>query len=137
MPDTGMLLTVRRLDRADASGWAVLRRQALELHPLAFGATVPDEPYLLVERFLERVVPADEAAVGALLLQRAISHARTWAGVEQIHLTVSEAAVEAQRLYAAHGFRPWGREPRALQWAGTYVDEIRMVLDLVASRQTA
>jgi RimJ/RimL family protein N-acetyltransferase len=47
-----------------------------------------------------------------------------------LHLGVTDAAVSARRLYEAAGFRSWGREPRALQWEGRFVDEFHLVLDL-------
>jgi GNAT superfamily N-acetyltransferase len=68
--------------------------------------------------------------VGRALLDAVIEHARTWKGVEQLHLAVSATAHAAPRLYARAGFRPWGREPRALRWDGTDVDEDHLVLYL-------
>lgn len=59
----GEPLTVRRLGPDDAAAWAALRKEALESHPLAFGASVPDDPAVLAEQFLERVAPAEEAAI--------------------------------------------------------------------------
>lgn len=67
---------------------------------------------------------------GRSLLEAAIGQARSWPGVEQLQLSVTEAADEARRLYAAAGFREWGRESRSLRWEGEYVDEIHLVLDL-------
>jgi GNAT superfamily N-acetyltransferase len=165
--------TIRKLDRNDAGAWAELRLEALENHPLAFGASIPDNPRALAELFLERLSSAEESAVfgaffdsslvgvvgvrhsagakelhkamilgmyvtarsrrnGAarLLLSAAVEHARTWSGVEQVQLAVSEVAQEAHRLYQSFGFREWGREPRALCWKGRYAGEIHMVLDL-------
>ena len=51
-------------------------------------------------------------------------------GVEQVHLSVSEAPDSAKALYARAGFVAWGREPRALRWQGAAVDETHMMLDL-------
>lgn len=68
--------------------------------------------------------------VGRALLDAAIQHARTWDGVELIHLTVAVSAHAASRLYTRAGFRTWGREPRALRWQSTEVDEDHLVLDL-------
>jgi GNAT superfamily N-acetyltransferase len=70
--------------------------------------------------------------VGGRLLATAIQHARTEPGVEQIHISVSDVAPDALKLYEQNGFRAWGREPRALCWAGCYADEIHLVLDLAA-----
>jgi GNAT superfamily N-acetyltransferase len=67
--------------------------------------------------------------VARALLAAAIDHARTWS-VDQLHLSVSESAVAAKRLYAAAGFRAWGTEPRALQWDGRFVEEHHLVLDV-------
>ena len=167
------ICTVRKLDRDDAEAWASLRQEALESHPLAFGATIPEDPKTLVESFLTRLSPNEESAVfgafigdsligtvgirrnpggkerhkaliwgmyvsvgsrregvGAMLLRRAIQQARSWAGVEQVHLAVSEVAEGARRLYEGNGFQEWGREPRALCWEGRWADESHMVLDL-------
>lgn len=73
---------------------------------------------------------------GSLLLRAAIDQARSWTGVEQVHLTVSEVAIEARRLYDKNGFREWGREPRALCWQGRCADESHMILDLREPRPT-
>lgn len=165
--------TVRKLDHDDAGAWALLRREALEAHPLAFGASIPDDPRLLVEFILARLDSTEESAIfgaftdttmigmigirrdagkkerhkaliwgmyvtaverrcgaGAMLVVTAIQQARSWDGIEQVHLSVSDVATEAKRLYEKHGFEEWGREPRALCWDGRFVDEIHMVLYL-------
>jgi GNAT superfamily N-acetyltransferase len=67
---------------------------------------------------------------GSLLLREAIDRARSWDGLEQVHLTVSEVAIEARRMYERQGFKAWGREPRALVWEGRAADEHHMVLML-------
>jgi GNAT superfamily N-acetyltransferase len=151
------ICTVRKLDRDDAEAWALLRREALEAHPLAFGATIPEDSKTLVESFITRLTSNGESAVfgafiddsligiagvrrnpggkerhkaliwgiyvtagsrrkgvGAMLLRTAIRQARSWAGVEQVRLAVSEVAEGARRLYERNGFQEWGREPRAL-----------------------
>ena len=69
---------------------------------------------------------------GSSLLQAAIEKARQWPGVLQIHLSATEAAEEAGRLYERAGFREWGREPRALCWEGRFVAERHLVLPLDA-----
>jgi GNAT superfamily N-acetyltransferase len=167
------ICTVRKLDRDDAEAWASLRQEALEAYPLAFGATIPEDPKTLVESFLSRLTPNEESAVfgafigdsligiagirrnpgrkerhkaliwgmyitegsrrkgiGAALLRTAIRQARSWSGVEQVHLAVSEVAEGARRLYERNGFQEWGREPRALCWEGRCADESHLVLDL-------
>lgn len=73
---------------------------------------------------------ARKRGIGRALLAAAIEHARGWPEVEQLHLSVTEPAVGARRLYEAAGFRSWGREARALAWDGRFVDEIHFVLDL-------
>ena len=164
--------TIRRLDPENAEAWAALRREALESHPLVFGASVPDDPDSLVESIRARLASEEScvlgafagaslvgivgvrrdtgkkerhksliwgmfvslthrrSGVGAALLQTAIEHARSWPGVEQVQLAVSEVAEDARRLYERNGFQPWGREPRALCWEGRSVDETHMILDL-------
>ena len=57
------ICTVRKLDRDDAEAWALLRQEALEAHPLAFGATIPEDPKTLVESFLTRLTSNGESAV--------------------------------------------------------------------------
>jgi RimJ/RimL family protein N-acetyltransferase len=68
--------------------------------------------------------------VGALVLEAAVNHARGWSGVRQVHLSVTAASPAARRLYERAGFVVWGREPRALGWQGTFIDEYHLVLEL-------
>jgi len=165
--------SVRRLVRADAEALVPLRREALERHPLAFGATADKDRGLVLE-FLHTVLEDPEVAAifgsfedgalmgmvglvregnakrchkaviwgmyvserarrrgtGRALMEAAVAHARGWDGVLQIHLSVTAASPEARALYEKVGFRAWGREPKALQWEGRFVDEDHMVLDL-------
>lgn len=165
-------MNIRRLHPEDAASLVALRREALESHPLAFGASIDDDRARSLE-FVQTsladskqavfggfegenligmvgvirapqvkarhkailwgmyVSPqAREKGVGRALLEAAIEQARAWPGVEQLHLGVTDAAVAAKRLYEAAGFWIWGREPRALQWEGRFVDEFHLVLDL-------
>jgi RimJ/RimL family protein N-acetyltransferase len=55
--------TIRPLGSNDADGWARLRLEALEKHPLAFGASVPDDPRILLEIAHDRLRSNDESAV--------------------------------------------------------------------------
>ena len=176
MPDThnadAKRYDVRKLESTDGESWASLRREALENHPLAFGATVPENPDELVQIFTQRLAETEAALFGAfsgkllvgavgirrnpglkerhkaliwgmyvssanrrggagrMLLQAAMDQARAWPGVKQIHLTVSDVALDAKRLYEKTGFRAWGCEPRALCWRGEYVSETHMVRSL-------
>jgi RimJ/RimL family protein N-acetyltransferase len=164
---------VRRLEGADAQDWAVLRREALETHPLAFGSSVPNDPQLLVEFILARLDTPEESAVfgafidntmvgiigirrdtgkkelhkssiwgmyvnaknrrsgiGKMLLDATIQEARSYPGVEQVGISVSDVATDAKKLYEKVGFQAWGTEPHALYWDGCYADEIYMILKL-------
>lgn len=73
---------------------------------------------------------ARERGAGRRLLEAAIAVARSWPGVEQVHLSVTETSMEAWRLYESAGFREWGREPRSVLWEGRYVEEIHMMLEV-------
>lgn len=73
---------------------------------------------------------ARRSGAGTALLAAAIERARSWPGVVQVHLSVSETAEDARRLYARAGFREWGNEPRALEWDGRFADERHLVLDI-------
>lgn len=72
---------------------------------------------------------ARSGGAGRALLNAAIRQAREW-GLVQLQLGIMETALTAKRLYEAAGFRSWGREPRALQWKGLFVDEYHLALDL-------
>lgn len=76
---------------------------------------------------------ARRSGIAEQLLRTAIQQARDWPGVELIHLTVSEFAPEARRLYEKLGFEAWGNEPKALLHQGRYVSELHMTLDLTAT----
>lgn len=55
--------SVRKLRRDDAQAWALLRREALAAHPLAFGASLPDDLGDLVEFVLSRMSSGEESVV--------------------------------------------------------------------------
>jgi RimJ/RimL family protein N-acetyltransferase len=164
---------IRLLDPDDADAWAALRHEALIAHPLAFGASAPENPDDLVAVARERLAPSGDAVVfgalvddrlvgtvgirrqpglkerhkgliwgmyvsdaarrsgvGAALVKAALEHAGRMPGIVQVHLAVSEVAIEAQSLYARYGFRAWGREPRALCHEGRFIGELHMVVML-------
>jgi len=66
---------------------------------------------------------------GRALLDAAVTQARAW-GVEQVQLSVTDAAPQAKRMYESAGFTSWGHQPRTLGWQGRFVDESHMLLDL-------
>ena len=55
--------TIRQLEANDAEAWAMLRQEALELHPLAFGASPPDDADQLVQAFTRIIVTEREHVV--------------------------------------------------------------------------
>jgi len=66
--DTAIPFTIRMLNPGDARAWAELRLEALETHPLAFGASLPGEFNDLVESARDRLkVSEDSAAFGAFV----------------------------------------------------------------------
>ena len=70
------------------------------------------------------------------LLRAALDHARTLPGAEWVHLSVSDAAPEARRLYEREGFTVWGTEPDALRHDCQTVVEHHMALYLRAGGST-
>jgi len=68
--------------------------------------------------------------VGSELLDAVLRHARGLTGVSWVHLCVTSAAPEAQRLYERAGFRVWGTEPDALRHNGVTVTDYHMALHL-------
>lgn len=64
--------------------------------------------------------------LGYAAVSRAIEHARTWAGVESVRLSVVESQASARRLYERLGFVAWGIEPDALRIAGRAYDDVHM-----------
>ena len=68
--------------------------------------------------------------VGRALLDAAVEQARSWPGILQVHISVTDTATEARHLYESAGFVEWGVEPRALGMDGRFVTEYHLVLDL-------
>jgi ribosomal protein S18 acetylase RimI-like enzyme len=72
--------------------------------------------------------------LGASLLAAAIGFARSMPGVTHLHLSASDTAGAARRLYERMGFQTWGIEPASLQVNGRLVDVHHMVLPLARSK---
>jgi RimJ/RimL family protein N-acetyltransferase len=64
------------------------------------------------------------------LLEAAIQFACSLEGVRFVHLSVSERAVAAGKLYEKLGFVAWATEPSALNVDGVDVSEQHMILRL-------
>jgi RimJ/RimL family protein N-acetyltransferase len=68
--------------------------------------------------------------LGRDVVSAAIATARTWPGVEQVQLSVSNNAPAARALYDSLGFIPWGVEPDCLRIDGRSYSEVHMSLRL-------
>ena len=68
--------------------------------------------------------------IGRALLLAAIERANQQAGLIQLHLAVVSENARAIGLYRSLGFESYGREPRALNVNGRYLDEELMLLRL-------
>ncbi|HEV8712455.1 MAG TPA: GNAT family N-acetyltransferase [Candidatus Binatia bacterium] len=55
--------TVQRLGPNEVGAVVALRREALALHPLAFSASPPDDPELLIDSFRSLLALPEEAAI--------------------------------------------------------------------------
>lgn len=66
--------------------------------------------------------------IGDALVGRVIQHARQQVAVLQAAVAVDNAAAAA--LYRRAGFKPYGREPRALRVDGRDIDEELLTIDL-------
>jgi ribosomal protein S18 acetylase RimI-like enzyme len=64
------------------------------------------------------------------LLEAAIRYARTLDGIASLHLSVSDSAIAAQRLYESVGFKTWGIEPDAIRVGGHSRSDYHMHLSL-------
>lgn len=70
------------------------------------------------------------------LMTAVLDRVETFAGLDQVNLTVAVPQVAAQELYRSLGFGIWGREPGALKIDGETVDEFCMVLPLPRPSRT-
>lgn len=68
--------------------------------------------------------------IGRALMESIIQNANEYPGLQQVLVTVTTEQIAARRLYESLGFRPFGREPRAICVSGRYVDEDYLVLML-------
>lgn len=68
--------------------------------------------------------------VGKALVERAIAHARTMNGLEQITLIGVASNLGARQLYVSAGFEPYGIEPCGLKVNGECYDLEMMILRL-------
>ena len=66
--------------------------------------------------------------LGRKMMQTLLERGSGMDGVEQILLSVATTQNAAVGLYHSLGFEPFGREPRALQVRGRFIDEEYMVL---------
>ncbi|MEH6987423.1 GNAT family N-acetyltransferase [Cytobacillus firmus] len=73
---------------------------------------------------------ARKNGIGKSLVSKAVEKARSWDGVEQIHLAVMSENMPAKKLYASFGFEVYGKERHALKIDGKYFDEDLMALFL-------
>lgn len=77
------------------------------------------------------VAPAQRGrGLARLLMQAAITHARTMRGIRQVQLSVTANNAPAAALYASLGFDVYGNEPEALCVNGKLYDEALMSLPL-------
>ena len=70
------------------------------------------------------------SGIGRLLMTEAINKAKTLGSIEQVNLTVNAGNLAAKKLYSSLGFKPFGKEIRAIKIGKTYYDEEYMVLFL-------
>ncbi|MFM9995753.1 MAG: N-acetyltransferase family protein [Phycisphaerales bacterium] len=81
------------------------------------------------------VTPAARGSgLGARIMRGVFDHARSWAGVTSVGLSVSVRSLGAIRLYERMGFARWGLEPGALVLDGRAHDEVHMVASLDNAR---
>jgi len=71
---------------------------------------------------------ARRQGLGRSVLSELIRLARTWPGVSNLQLSVSDRSAQALALYESLGFAAWGREPDALRIGDGSAAEIHMIL---------
>lgn len=65
--------------------------------------------------------------VAGRLMDKLISYAENWRGLEQLHLMVVTENEKAKSLYIRHGFEIYGTELRSMKTEEKYIDEDLMV----------
>jgi ribosomal protein S18 acetylase RimI-like enzyme len=68
--------------------------------------------------------------LGRAVVEACMHHARTWAGVDSVALSVSSEGTAARALYESLGFIAWGTEPDSLRVDGSSVSQHHMLLNL-------
>ena len=68
--------------------------------------------------------------VGRKMLEKVLERAASIDGLQQVLLSVTVTQTAAAHLYRSLGFTPFGREPRALQVNGRFIDEEYLMLHL-------
>jgi RimJ/RimL family protein N-acetyltransferase len=129
------------------ASWAVARLAASPANPHGFALGAFDGAELVGTIVLETTARAklrhcadvigmlvDERyagrGVGAALLHQLVARARAIAGLESLHLTVTDGNDRAIALYERFGFEREGVERRVLKLGGRYYDKLHMRLDL-------
>ena len=72
--------------------------------------------------------------LGRKVVEACVNHARTWAGVDSVALSVSVEGTAARALYESLGFVTWGTEPDSLRIDGSAVAQHHMLLELSERR---
>lgn len=73
--------------------------------------------------------------VGKQMMQAVIERASAIKEIEQVLLSVAATQEAAVHLYRTLGFVPFGREPRALNVGGRFIDEAYLILTLKKASQ--
>jgi len=73
--------------------------------------------------------PARGKQLGRRMMEKLLERGLAIEGVEQILISVTTTQTAAVSLYRSLGFKPFGREPRALKVGGKFIDEEYMVLE--------
>lgn len=68
--------------------------------------------------------------IGSQLLERALTEARRWQGLEDVILAVTVGNSAARRLYVRTGFKAYSRDPRLVRVGDRYFDVEWMICPL-------